>query len=348
MKIALKAAGEKGASSWMTAVPSYDHGTILHKRDFVDACYMRYGWDLLDLPLSCGACGGPFSLQHSLDCQHGGLRQIQHNEVRDVMAQVMRDAGYTTVETEPKLQPLTGEVFDLHSANKKSEARSDIKCLGFWSELRQAYFDVNVVSPFEKVIHPAQLFKQSEAAKIREYRERILNVEHGDFTPLVFTCTGGIAPQSHFVLKKLAERLSTKKNISESVVSGWLRCRISFALLRTTLLCVRATRRSKVCVENNIELADIHRIEVSNFALFHRFRDAHPSQSHWQTNELPFKFIDIALEESWNKFTADCILEWLKQFRSHWHRSTYKGPLSLQALCKRGVGSMRFRGCNHC
>ena len=35
MKIALKAAGEKGASSWMTAVPSYDHGTILHKRDFV-------------------------------------------------------------------------------------------------------------------------------------------------------------------------------------------------------------------------------------------------------------------------------------------------------------------------
>jgi hypothetical protein len=174
------------------------------------------------------------------------------------MAQVMRDAGYTTVETEPKLQPLTGEVFDLHSANKKSEARSDIKCMGFWSELRQAYFDVKVVSPFARSysrLKPAQLFKQAEGAKIREYRERILMVEHGDFTPLVFTCTGGIAPQSHFVLKKLAERLSTKKNISESVVSGWLRCRISFALLRTTLLCVRATRRKKLCVEINIELA---------------------------------------------------------------------------------------------
>ena len=77
MKIALKAAGEKGASSWMTAVPSYDHGTILHKREFVDACYMRYGWDLLDLPVSCDTCGGAFSLQHSLDCQHGGLRQMR-------------------------------------------------------------------------------------------------------------------------------------------------------------------------------------------------------------------------------------------------------------------------------
>ena len=51
MKIALKAAGEKGASSWMTATPSYDHGTVLHKGDFVDACYIRCGWELLNLEL---------------------------------------------------------------------------------------------------------------------------------------------------------------------------------------------------------------------------------------------------------------------------------------------------------
>ena len=257
MKIALKAAGEKGASSWMTAVPSYDHGTILHKEAFVDACYMRYGWDLPGLPVSC-VCGAAFSLQHALDCATGGLRVIQHNEVRDVMAQVMREAGHTAVEIEPKLQELSGEVFEFKSANKKPDARSDIKCCGFWSPMRQAFFDIKVVSPFARSyarLKPAQLFKQSENAKIREYRERILNVEHGDFTPLVFTCTGGMAPQSHFVLKRLAEKLSQKQNISESVVSGWLRCRISFALLRTTLLCVRATRRAKVLTDNNIELA---------------------------------------------------------------------------------------------
>ena len=124
--------------------------------------------------------------------------------------------------------------------------------------MRQAYFDVKVVSPFARSycnLKPAQLFKQAERAKIREYRERILNVEHGDFTPLVFTCSGGMAPQSHFVLKLLAEKLSKKQNISESVVSGWLRARLSFALLRTTLLCVRATRRKKVFCDNNIELA---------------------------------------------------------------------------------------------
>jgi hypothetical protein len=63
-----------------------------------------------------------------------------------------------------------------------------------------------------------------------------------------------MAPQCHLVLKRLAEQMSKKQNIQHSVVSGWLRCRLSFALLRTTLLCVRATR-SKIVLDNNIELA---------------------------------------------------------------------------------------------
>ncbi len=40
------------------------------------------------------------------------------------------------------------------------------------------------------------------------------------------------------------------------MVSGWLRCMLSFALLHTTILCIIATRSSKkLQVENNIELA---------------------------------------------------------------------------------------------
>ena len=137
--------------------------------------------------------------------------------------------------------------------------RSDIKCCGFWSNKRQAYFDVKVVSPFARItnVHmtPAALFRLAEKSKIREYRERIRDVEHSDFNPLVFTCCGGMAPQSHLVLKRLAESMSKKMNLQHSVVSGWLRCRLSFALLRTTLLCVRATRRKKEVYDSNIELA---------------------------------------------------------------------------------------------
>jgi hypothetical protein len=257
LKIALQAASEKGASSWVTAHPSYDHGTVLHKGEFTDAVYIRYGWTLLNLPTLC-ACGVSFDVQHALDCKLGGLRTIQHNEVRDVLAQCMREAGHTLVEVEPKLQELSGEEFEFKSANKDAEARSDIKCCGFWSNQRQAYFDVKVVSPFARSnVHkkPAQLFNAAERSKIREYRERIRQVEHGDFNPLVFTCTGGMAPQCHLVLKRLAEQMSKKQNIQHSVVSGWLRCRLSFALLRTTLLCVRATRSKRFVFDNNIELA---------------------------------------------------------------------------------------------
>jgi hypothetical protein len=144
MKLCLKVACEKGASSWITAAPSYDHHTVLHKGDFVDAIYMRYGWTIPDLPLVC-ACGENFSVQHSLDCLFGGYRTIQHNEVRDVLAQAMREAGHTAVEVEPQLQPLSGEEFKYNSANKEPDARSDVKVCGFWRKMQQAFFDVKVV-----------------------------------------------------------------------------------------------------------------------------------------------------------------------------------------------------------
>ena len=96
LKLALKAASEKGASSWVTAFPSYDHDTVLHKGDFTDAVYIRYGWELLNIPTKC-VCGMPFNIQHALDCKLSGLRMIQHNEVRDVVAKSMREAGFQCV-----------------------------------------------------------------------------------------------------------------------------------------------------------------------------------------------------------------------------------------------------------
>ena len=118
----------------------------------------------------------------------------------------MREAGFSAVETEPQLQDLTGETFAFKSAVKENEARSDIKCYGFWKYMRQAYFDIKVVSPFARSNEhktPAALFRSNELMKIRHYKERINGVEQADFTPLVFTCAGGIAPQSLAVVIRL-------------------------------------------------------------------------------------------------------------------------------------------------
>ena len=40
MNSAMKNTVEKGASSWVTATPLFDHGTVLHKGDFVDALWL--------------------------------------------------------------------------------------------------------------------------------------------------------------------------------------------------------------------------------------------------------------------------------------------------------------------
>ena len=170
----------------------------------------------------------------------------------------MKEAGMRAVEVEPTLQPLSGESFERKSANRFADARSDVKCTGFWRPMRTAYFDIKVVSPYAKSyvgLSSATLYRNAENAKIREYGERIRNVEHGDFNPLVFTTAGGMAPQCHLVMKKLAGCLSEKLGLPKAMVSGWLRCRLNFALLRTTLLCVRGTRARRTFFDTNVELA---------------------------------------------------------------------------------------------
>ena len=164
------------------------------------------------------------------------------------MAKIMRKAGLGNVVVKPQLQPLSGETFVYKSANKDDDARSDIKCTGLWTSMRQAFFDVKVVSAYARSYakyNPHSLYIKAKKVKEREYGERIRNVEHSDFFPLVFTCAGGIAPKSQLILKRLAEIISEKQNIHLSLICGWLRVRMSFALLKSTILCIRGTRNRK-------------------------------------------------------------------------------------------------------
>jgi hypothetical protein len=44
------------------------------------------------------------------------------------------------------------------------------------------------------------MMKTAEKSKMREYRQRIHEIEHADFNPLVFTTMGAMAPQCQVVL----------------------------------------------------------------------------------------------------------------------------------------------------
>ena len=91
---------------------------------------------------------------------------------------------------EPQLQPLSGEMFNEKIRNKLDQARVDVSARGFWLKGQVAFFDVRVFNTTAKRYVNQELRKSFEVnikEKKKQYNERILQVEHGIFTPLVMS-----------------------------------------------------------------------------------------------------------------------------------------------------------------
>ena len=150
------------------------------------------------------------------------------------------------VETEPLLQALDNEVFNLQSTVTSREARLDMKKAGgFWTPAVTAFFDVRVThvnSRSNKGKYTATIFKEQENEKKRKYNQRVMDVEMGTFTPLVFGTNGGMGLDCQNFLRTLANKLSTKNDEPYASVISWLRIQLSFAILRTVHRCVRGSR----------------------------------------------------------------------------------------------------------
>ena len=139
-------AQEKGASSWLTALPIEEFGFALHKGAFHDAIALRYSWQPQRAPSTCG-CGTKFSVEHALSCPKGGFPSIRHNEIRDLTADLLTQVC-SDVCIEPELQPLSGEIFSNATSNTQDGARLDIAANGFWGgHFERTFFDVRVFNP---------------------------------------------------------------------------------------------------------------------------------------------------------------------------------------------------------
>ena len=89
------------------------------------------------------------------------------------------------------------------------------------------------------------VYRKHEKEKKRQYEQRVLEVEHGTFTLLVMSATGGMAPIATTFYSRLASMISEKNGLPYSQVIAWIRCKISFALLRTSIMCIRGERNSR-------------------------------------------------------------------------------------------------------
>ena len=74
----------------------------------------------------------------------------------------------------------------------------DIHAQSIWERQRSAFFDVRVCNPnvdSYSDLTPKQIYKKHENEKKRQYAERVMEIEQGTFTPLVFTTTGGMTDE---------------------------------------------------------------------------------------------------------------------------------------------------------
>ena len=236
---------EPNASSWLTALPFAEEGYYLEKQCFRDLLRIRYGWNLSRLPSSC-ECGASFSIEHALSCKKGGFISMRHNQIRNFTAKALRDVCHD-VCVEPMLQKLTGEEELPKSANITDEGRLDTSARGFWVTGQKAFFDVRVFNPLAKrygTLNSQKCYELNEREKKKEYNNRIMEIENGTFTPLVFSATGGAGRECRKFCKRLAEMISEKKKSRYSETVTWVNRKINFAIMKALHICVRGSRSS--------------------------------------------------------------------------------------------------------
>ena len=170
-------------------------------------------------------------------CPYGGFPSLRHNELRDLTARALTEVCHN-VGTEPQLQPLSGEILLLRSANREDGARLDIVADNFWGNGQRAYFDVRVFHPMAPSYRNFSLhscYRAKELEKRRAYDERIWEVERSTFAPLVFTTSGGMPPAATVVYKRLAALIAERKKLPYHTVINLIRCQISFALICSSI-----------------------------------------------------------------------------------------------------------------
>ena len=169
---------------------------------------------------------------------------MRHNELRNLEAGLLNEVC-RNVAIEPRLLPLTGEVLSLSSANTEDNARLDIKARGFFREGKTAYFDIRVTNlnaPSYQNKSTETVLKNAEQEKKRSYNQRVIEVEHGSFTPLVFRSNGAMGKECITFHKKLAAKIAEKREKKYHEVISDIRTKISFQFQKSMILCIRGSR----------------------------------------------------------------------------------------------------------
>ena len=242
-KLQLDLAAEKGASSWLTALPLKSFGFLLNKQEFSDAVCLRYNLKLKNTATSC-ACGQSNTINHSLICKKGGYVSFRHNSLCKVTAELLTPLCKDII-LEPCLLPTAGVRLPPGS-NTADNARCDVSAVSVWNPLERAFLDIRVFhaqAPSNRSHKTTtRMYRHHEALKKTAYNARVMEVEKGVFTPLVFSTTGGMGTEAERFYKRIAEKTAWRTGQKYHETIGYIRKRLRFDLLKTTIIALRGYR----------------------------------------------------------------------------------------------------------
>ena len=66
--------------------------------------------------------------------------------------------------------------------------------------------------------------------------------DHGSFTPVVFSIYGSMGRECRTFYNRLGKKIPEKQELHQSIVTNWIVTKISFALLKSALLCLRGAK----------------------------------------------------------------------------------------------------------
>ena len=185
---------QKSLSTWLTTAPIRKDGFDLSTYEFRDALCIPYLKPLPELPPNCDGCGSIISTSHALDCRKGGLVIQRHNEIRDLLHDLMSIVWSQTVK-----EPIVREATVSPPA---TALVGDIRARGVWNPQSMAIFDIRVIdsdAPSYLSKSPDAVLRTAERDKKLKYTEAC-DSKHSSFTPLCITIDGLVGNEMKYFM----------------------------------------------------------------------------------------------------------------------------------------------------
>ena len=135
---------------------------------------------------------------------------------------------------EPELQPMFWEVLSMLPRTLKMACASTLPPMVSGEDSSKEHFSMSVSSIH--ILPPTGSLAWQHATANKSclksaYEQRVRQVEHSSFTPLVLSATGGMANNATTFYKRLASCLAVKWDHSYPLTMSWLHYRLNFSLL---------------------------------------------------------------------------------------------------------------------